>query len=70
MTNAEKYNHLRISANQLLQKLSIMDRYTLNNNAFEEGSIVKVPVGNVDGKQVFQQFEFSRGQFRDLGLTV
>lgn len=68
MKKYQKYEHLKISVAQLIQRILTSHSWALQGNAFIEGSIIKTPVGKAEGEIVYQQFEVFRNQIRDLGL--
>jgi hypothetical protein len=70
MKKSEKYGYLKISSAELIRRILISDSPALRFNAFTEGCIVSTPVGKLDGKEVYHQFERHRGDFRDLGLST
>jgi hypothetical protein len=42
----------------------------LRFNSFIPGAIITIPVGNIDGEIIYQKFERSDNQFRDLGYCT
>ena len=62
-------NHMKISVAEFTERI-LNDTWALRGNAFINGSIIRTPIGLVNGHMVYQQFLRFRNQFCDLGLCT
>jgi len=70
MSKKLRYSHLKLSVAELVKRISKSPSWALRGNSYAEGAIICTPVCIVDGQKIYQQFEYFKDGFRDLGLCT